>query len=287
MRDQNEKIPFGVEFWQEEGGDQWVRHIEQLERSLKPYNDKLLESIHIKDDGVVLDIGCGGGLTSYALSKLIGDGGKVVGVDVSRQILQVAQSRFGDVKHLEFKCVDAGSGELGVDQYDTIISRFGVMFFERPVDAFTCLNRCLKTGGIMAFICWRELAKNPWMYEPARAVEEIIQAQKPTDSKPDPDAPNPFSLGAPERIRFLLSQSGFSDIQIEPVEYGINLGSMSEALSFLSEMGPAAAKLLDATDPQRAAGVSAMKKALGQYQTPAGIITPSAGWLVTAVKTTS
>ena len=281
MSKQEKAVAFGEDFWREEGGDEWAELIDEIEPALTPFSDRLIEQLSL-DEGKVLDIGCGGGLTSIDTANKLGKNVHVLGADISPQILAIAKQRVTDIDNVEFSICDVGKDDLGEAVFDLIISRFGVMFFENPVAAFSNIKRSLKPGGELAVICWRTLKDNQWMGEPMKAVLEILPPKEKPPEKPDPDAPGPFSLGEAERINHVLENAGFKDITLTPVDIGMPMGSVEQALGFLTKMGPAAGLLADATDEQKAAGAEAIKAVLEKFDSAEGVVMPSAAWLVSA-----
>ncbi len=57
------------------------------------HNPKIILGPYVKPGMVVMDFGCGMGLFSIAMAKLVGDGGRVIAVDVQQKMLDVLQSR--------------------------------------------------------------------------------------------------------------------------------------------------------------------------------------------------
>jgi SAM-dependent methyltransferase len=226
----------------------------------------------------VLDIGCGGGVTSAELARQVGPNGEVVGVDVSDVILDVARQRYAGVANLRFDAGDAQSMALPARAFDLITSRFGVMFFEDPVAAFGNLRASLGSGGRLVFMCWRTPPENPWMTMPAAAVFGVLGPPPP----PDPEAPGPFAFGAADRVRRILGESGFVDIALEPIDVPVDLGSIERAVRLMSELGPAAALLEDASEKDRARAIEAVAAALRPFATADGLKLPSAAWVVSA-----
>jgi ubiquinone/menaquinone biosynthesis C-methylase UbiE len=270
-------------YWNEEGGNKWAENIDIVESIIEPLSEILIEKIAAKNGENVLDVGCGGGITSIKLANMVSPAGSVLGVDVSEPIISIAQKRAEAIDNISFQQRDAAAVELGADHFDIITSRFGVMFFDDPVSAFKNLHSSLKNTGRLIFLCWRALDENPWIADPAKAAFEIVPP--PADAeKPDPKAPGPFSLADKEHLISILTSAGFNNIDLEPVDSDLPMGEPEQAISFLMKMGPAAEILKEATDDKRAEVAIAMQKILSKYEKDGETRIPSATWLVSASK---
>ena len=268
-------------YWNEDGGDKWVENIDFVESFMIPMSDRLIERIAAEKGEKILDVGCGGGITTLKLAALVGEDGGVLGVDVSRQIIDVAIKRAEGSTNIEFQHSDAGSADLGENKFDLITSRFGVMFFDDPVAAFKNLHRSMKPTGRLVFLCWRTPQENPWMMEPAQATFQILP---PPAEKPEPTDPGPFSLGDAEHLTNVLSSAGFNNIDLEQVDLGLPMDSVDIAVDFLTRLGPAADALKDATEEQRVEVLSAIRRVIEKYNSADGVLAPAATWIVSASK---
>ena len=268
-------------YWNEEGGDKWVENIDFAESFMTPMSDRLIERIAAKKGEKILDVGCGGGITTLKLAALAGEGGGVLGVDVSRQIIDVAIKRAEDSTNIEFQHSDAASTEFGENKFDLITSRFGVMFFDDPVAAFKNLHRSLKPTGRLVFLCWRTPQENPWMAEPAAATFQILP---PPAEKPGPTDPGPFSLGEAEHLTNVLQSAGFTNINLEPVDLSLPMSSVDTAVGFLTRLGPAADALKEASDDQRVEVIAAIRSVMEKYSNVDGVLAPAATWIISASK---
>lgn len=271
-------------YWNEEGGRTWVAYIDQIETLNAPLSNRSLERAMPQASEVVLDVGCGGGATSRYLAERVGSSGRVLGVDISSTILAVAKERSGYMPHLRFEVGDAQTMNLGEDAFDLIYSRFGVMFFQDVIAAFTNLHRALKPTGRLMFLAWRTAAENPWMQRPATAVQEIFPPAPSFDSGvSDPHAPGPFSLSESERIHQVLQSAGFTDVQVEPLDEHMRMGSADEAMSLiLGIMGPSADQMSLATHAQVTTLQDSIRSIVAHYETANGVAMPCAAWMVSA-----
>lgn len=267
-----------VSYWNDEGGARWVRHIDGVEAMIEPLSVCLLERLSPAAGERVLDVGCGGGITSAAIAQAVGAGGSVTGLDVSKVILEVARQRYAGRANLEFLLADASAHAFAPGVYDVLTSRFGVMFFHDPHGAFANLRRALKPGARLCFLCWRRLDENPWMGLTAAAAFTVL----PPPAKPQPGAPGPFSFANCERVTDILSSAGFEDIEFEAVGRPINMGTVDEALEWLTHMGPAAQPLREARESERGAALAAMRKVLSEAATDGRVALNGATWVVSA-----
>ena len=274
----------GERYWNEEGGRMWVAHIEQIEALSVPLSTISLERAMPKEGEVVLDVGCGGGVTSRHMAERVGSQGRVVGVDISSTILAVAQERAGHIPNLRFEVGDAQTTDLGEDAFDLIYSRFGVMFFQDVIAAFTNLHRALKPTGRLLFLCWRAVEENPWLHQPVTAIQEIFPPPPSANPEvPDPNAPGPFALSQLERLHHVLQSTGFTEVKVEALDEHMRMGSADEAMSLiLGMMGPSTDQMSLATHEQVIALHDSIRRIVAQYDTADGVSVPCAAWMVSA-----
>ncbi len=236
-----------IDYWNGPAGEKWAKYNSQTDSNLAAAAEALLKFAAPQPGERVLDIGCGAGATSLMLAEAVGPGGAVTGVDISQPMLALARSRV-HVKNIQFIEADAAHYPFQPD-YDLIFSRFGVMFFADPVAAFANIRKAAAKGGRLAFVCWRPVEENEWVWLAYRAAEPLLPEQEPAH----PHAPGPFAFADPERVRSILRESGFCDIRIEKLDGVMDLGASSEHASFQLTylMGPTARALRTADKPTR------------------------------------
>lgn len=274
-----------AKFWNGEGGQKWVGREDRLESSLQPFGQCAIDALMISGDEQGLDIGFGCGETTIQLAADVRPGGHVHGLDISSTMVEAAQNRArrSSVNNISFECADAQTSALPADHYDFVFSRFGVMFFDDPVAAFTNIFRSLKPGGRMVFMCWAERDENAWVRLPLAVVENYIAVP----ALPPPGTPGPFSLSDRARVKGILSEAGFSKVAVEPFHTPFVLGvDVEEAVSYLMELSPTggAIRLADPDEDVRARVADELATLLESHNSESGITMDASGLLVTAHK---
>jgi SAM-dependent methyltransferase len=271
-----------IEFWNSDEARHWVTDQAQYDRMLEPFAARLLEIAALRPTERVIDIGCGTGPTTCAAARIV-DRGHAHGVDISAPMIDAARSR-ADAQGLgnaTFAVADAQTTSFAGDA-DVVMSRFGVMFFDDPVAAFTNLRTALDPTGRLAFVCWQDLFANEWMALPGLAAAEHV----PLPDLGPPGQPGPFSLGDADRLREILTIAGFHDIAIDPFETSLLLGghTLDDAIAFLRRTGMARALFSDAPSDAVDRALRAVAAALEPHLTPDGVRLGAATWIVTATR---
>jgi SAM-dependent methyltransferase len=264
--------------WNEEGMH-WAEYWEQYEAPVRPHTDRLLTAARIGNAERVLDIGCGAGQTTREAARAAA-GGEALGLDISTPLV----ARATDITAAEgpanarFVRGDAQVYPFASAEFDVAMSRFGAMFFNDPVAAFTNIARALRSNGRLALMSWQALDANDWLTSLRAAV--ALGRTLPT---PPPDAPSPFSLADPERVAHILTAAGFDDIELEALELPFEINrNVADTIEFLTSGGPVKGMLdgLDHADRQRA--ITGLRATLTAHEHDGVITFGSAVWLVRA-----
>ena len=268
--------------WNGALGQRWVAMQREIDRIVVPFGDAALKVAAPQPGERVIDIGCRCGDTSIEIARIVGEAGAVLGIDVSRPMLEVARSRgaLTNWTHLSFRDGDASGAELPTNT-DLLFSRFGVMFFSQPSQAFSHLRKSLRTGGRCVFACWRAPRDNAWAMAPlsaARAAMGVI----PTSA--DPDAPGPFSFADEERLRAILSGAGFGDIDVQRFDAAVSLGATPRsAAEGAVQIGPASRFVREVGVEHLPIILDAVERALAPLAAPDGHVSLNGStWIVSA-----
>ena len=269
-----------IAYWNAGAGETWANLQDRLDHQLGPLGRAAQDALAPRPGERVLDIGCGSGQTTLDLLRAVAPGGRVLGVDISRPMLEVARRRAEGLAGVSFQEADAASAPFEAGSFDAAFSRFGVMFFADPLGAFRNIARALKPGGRLAFVCWRTPQENLLMTLPLAAAATALPPSDPPPP-PAPGAPGPFAFADPGRVWDLLGQAGFSDIGIQAHDEKIGSGDLDATVEVALKVGPLGAMLREHPD-RRDAVIDAVREALRPHETEAGVLLDSATWIVTA-----
>ncbi len=270
-------------YWNGENGDKWARLQERLDALFAPISAAAVAAAAPRPGDRVLDIGCGCGDTVLALAEAVGPLGSVTGVDISGPMLAVAGHRIAAAELTQTAVLraDAATEPFAPGSADLVFSRFGVMFFDAPSEAFINIRRALKPGGRLVFACWRPFKGNPWFHTPYKAAAPHL----PEQEKADPEAPGPFAFAEPERVTRILGVAGFTAVEVVSFDAMLTFGRSGEvedALRFLVQVGPVSRALATGTEAQRATALDAVRAVLRRADGPEGIRLGAQCWFVSA-----
>lgn len=270
-----------VALWNEASGRTWVEMQQVLDRMLAPLAAPLIDAAFPGQGGRVLDVGCGSGATTLAMAKRLGASGSCVGVDISGPLLAAAKSRAASegISSVTFVQADAQTHAFDPGSFDAMISRFGVMFFDEPEAAFNNIRRALRVGGKLAFVAWRSPAENPFMTTAKRAAEPLLTNLP----KPDPNAPGQFAFADGDRVRHILQDGGWSDIDLQPLDVEGSVAA-NELLAYVIKLGPVGLALREVDEATRARVTEVVHAAFQPYIKNNTARFGMACWLVTATR---
>ncbi len=265
--------------WDGVEGDLWTENEEWYNAAARYITPQLFAGAAIRPADRVLDIGCGTGATTRAAAR-IASSGSAFGIDLSSRMIERARERAAEegLANVRFERGDAQVYRFDPSTFDVVISRFGSMFFDDPVQAFTNVCGALKPRGRLALVCWRDTARNEWMTKTLGALAG--EREIPT---PPPDAPSGVSFADPSRVRRILTAGGFEEPTLEPISEPFFLGpDAATAFEKFGKTGIAAGLLKDLDDRGRAESLERLRTEMKEHETPEGVLFDSSAWLVRA-----
>ncbi len=267
-----------AKLWNGPAGRAWVDAQELLDQILKPFEDLLVTAVDASAGRQVLDVGCGTGSTTRAVARLLGAKGRCLGIDISEPMIAAARARAEQENAAAtFVCANAQTHAFEPASFDMIISRFGVMFFDDFVQAFANLRRVASDAAALRFIAWRSAAENPFMTTAERAAAPLL----PNLPARRPNAPGQFAFADQQRIYSILEQSGWAEIDIQPIDVACTLPE-KELNRYLTRLGPVGLILQEVDQRTRMQVVETVRAAFDPYVRGAEVRFTASCWMVGA-----
>jgi len=120
------------------------------------YGGATVSRLPLAPGHAVLDLCCGAGASAIPAARVVGQAGRVLGIDVAAPLLELARARAASdgLANIEFRRCDATRTGLPSGSYDAVICAFGV-FFAADMAAFTAeMWRLVRPGGTLAVTTW-------------------------------------------------------------------------------------------------------------------------------------
>ena len=155
----------------------------------------------LREGEVVLDLGSGGGIDAFLAGKQVGSTGKVIGVDMTPEMLAKARDNATRVSALnvEFRLGEIESLPVADRSVDVVVSNCVINLSPDKTSVFREAFRVLRPGGRLA-------------------ISDIVaSAPLPKRIMDDPAALSGCIAGAPaiDELRTNLEAAGFAGIHIE------------------------------------------------------------------------
>jgi SAM-dependent methyltransferase len=267
-----------IRMWNGVSGHAWIDAQELLDRLYKPFEDLLVDVVAAESPDSVLDVGCGTGATTVAIARRLTATGRATGVDISEPMIAAARARAQDA-HVpaHFICGDARVHSFAAASVDMIVSRFGVMFFDDPVRAFTNLRNAATDNATLRCIAWRSGEENPFMTTAERAAAPLLPALPPRQS----DAPGQFGFANEHRVSRILADSGWSDVDLRPIDVPCSFPEKA-LVPYVTRFGPLARVLPDADDETRARVIATVRPAFDRFVHGDEMRFTAACWMIAA-----
>ncbi len=205
----------------------WEKWWPLFERAAQPVSNRIVELARIKPGDRVLDIATGTGEPAITAARAVGSNGRVIGVDHSSGMLDVARRRAAalGLTNVEYREGDAASLKEDAASFDAVVCRWGLMFVPDLAAAVRGIHDLLKPGAWLATAVWDAGDKVPMITIAGPQVRAMLGI-----APPPPGTPNPMSLADTSILERALTSAGFRDFKVEPMNVTFEFDSPEKFL---------------------------------------------------------
>jgi len=217
---------------------------------LGPWIPDLISWADLQKGDRVLDLACGTGAVTRAAAAMLGSSGRVTGLDISSEMLDVAkQTLFTIVPAIQWQLGDAGSMPFVDATFDVVLCQQGLQFFTDRRLAVAEIRRVLAPRGRFVSAVWSRIENNPYYWAVAAAADRHLGEEAGRQFR------SSFALGEPSEFRSALNHSVFKSVEIRTVAKRLKLPPLPELIPqhfagtllanlFASTAGPSRAALI-------------------------------------------
>jgi ubiquinone/menaquinone biosynthesis C-methylase UbiE len=151
----------------------------------------------------VLDVCCGTGASALPAAEVVGPTGKVMGLDLAKQLLELARAKAAQRRlgNIEFEVGDMLSMRFPIASFDAVVCVFGIFFVPDMAKALCELWSRVRPGGKLAVTTWASNFCKPASDAFWRSMRNV---------RPDLHKGfNPWDrIDSPESLRAVFDQAG-------------------------------------------------------------------------------
>ena len=165
---------------------------ESMEKGHRPIGEQAIELMQIPADARVLDVGCGSGWASRLMAQRASKG-RVVGIDISDEMVKVARDSSTSFSNIQYRVASAEKLPYADADFSHAFSMESLYYYEDMLIALKEIARVLEPDGM--FVCVVDL------YEENRPSHQWIQQLNV-----------PVQLLSTAQYRSLFEQAGFGHV---------------------------------------------------------------------------
>jgi SAM-dependent methyltransferase len=123
----------------------------ELSRVLRPTTERLLRAAGVREGMTVLDIYSGHGDVTMLAADVVGDRGRVLGIDPCGEAIEQARARAttAGYRNISYRQVDVDNADLSAS-FDVAVCRHVVMGHPSPAHFLKSAARTVRPGGVLA-----------------------------------------------------------------------------------------------------------------------------------------
>jgi ubiquinone/menaquinone biosynthesis C-methylase UbiE len=190
---------------------------------LRPWIPDLISYAGLRSGNRVLDVACGTGAVTMAAAARIGSSGRIVGLDISPEMLRVARESSTSVApRIQWERGDAASLPFATSSFDVVLCQQGLQFFADRRRAVEEFRRVLSPHGKVAVLTWSTIEKNPYCLALARTARRHLGDEVSRQLQAS------FSLGQLPDLEKVLTHPGFNLVEVQSLTKTLKLPPLHE-----------------------------------------------------------
>lgn len=274
---------YSDEYYREYTRTTWNESAEayvDLLTNLEPFRAGLITRLRPSNGQTVLDLGTGPGEPALSIASHVGAGGKVIGVDLSENMITIAQrvSSARSISNAEFRVMDCSRLDFEDDRFDSVASSFGFQIFTDPEKAAQEAHRVLHPNGRIAVSVWSVGDRVPWIHA---IIGPMLKHAEPDETG---YIPTPYELGGPGEMASFLNAAGFQDAQEDRLVHPMHWTDEEHYLQSILKATPIGHSLSEETPEIQRQVLEETRSNLTKWRTADGLTIPGECVFVTATK---
>lgn len=119
---------------------------EGMEKGHRPVGEQAIARMHLTIDARVLDVGCGSGWATRLIAETAVQG-RVVGIDISDEMVSLAQTSSAALSNVDYKVASAEELPFKDGEFTHAFSMESLYYYSNMSMALTEIHRVLENGG--------------------------------------------------------------------------------------------------------------------------------------------
>ena len=208
-------------------------YLHEVDRRFVPVVEHVIRRAFLRPGNTVLDLGTGTGAVALRAAPLVSPGGRVTGVDISTDMLDLARTQAAKAgqANLEFRAGGAEAIPAEDASFYAVLASLSLMYvIDRPAAARECA-RVLRAGGRLVAAVWAR----------PEDCDIVLFQQTAGRFAPPPPVPGvgPGALGDPAPFVDQMAEAGL-DVSVETETVGFDFDDFSSAWDVLAGVTTAA-----------------------------------------------
>ena len=251
----------------------WDAYRQKVFDDTRPASERLVAELDPQPGQTILELTCGTGETGFLVAEKVGADGTLIASDFVPAMVDATRRGAGErgLDNVDCRVIDAQQVDLPDDSVDGVLSRFGLMLVPDQEQAMREIRRVRRPGGRCAYATWAPPDRNPWLFQVVGALLQNGHAPPV-----DPFAPGGvFSLATSERNRELVTEAGFTSVDVVEVDGAMRFSSPDDYWTQSTSLtGPLATLVAGLGDEDVAAVRATLDASLAPFEHEGGLVLP-------------